>query len=187
MLVFFGDSNTWGFDPRSYIGGRYPRGTRWTGLVEDALGEKVLNLGLNGRVIPGRGAGLELGEGGRLIIMLGTNDILNGESAAGCARRMARFLSLTPCPPGRLLLTAPVPLERGAWVDGERQVEESRRLAGEYGRLARDIGAHFADAGLWGAPLAYDGVHLTPEGHVKFAEGMIDALGRAFGYVRRGL
>ena len=37
------------------------------------------------------------------------------------------------------------------------------------------------------APLAYDGVHLSPEGHVKFAEGMIDALGRAFGYVRRGL
>lgn len=108
MLVFFGDSNTWGFDPRSYIGGRYPRGTRWTGLVEDALGEKVLNLGLNGRVIPGRGAGLELGEGGRLIIMLGTNDILNGESAAGCARRAsspsrpARRDACCSRPPSRL-------------------------------------------------------------------------------------
>ena len=30
-IICFGDSNTWGYDPRSYIGEQYPRNVRWQG------------------------------------------------------------------------------------------------------------------------------------------------------------
>ena len=50
-LLCYGDSNTYGYDPRSYLGGRYPKTVRWTGLL-DAEGWKVINKGENGRSIP---------------------------------------------------------------------------------------------------------------------------------------
>ena len=28
-LLCYGDSNTYGYDPRSYLGGRYPDSIRW--------------------------------------------------------------------------------------------------------------------------------------------------------------
>lgn len=50
-LLCYGDSNTYGYDPRSYLGGRYPESVRWTGLL-NALGIKVITEGENGRSIP---------------------------------------------------------------------------------------------------------------------------------------
>ena len=51
VLLCYGDSNTCGHDPRSYLGGRYPESVRWTGLP-DALGIKAITEGENGRSIP---------------------------------------------------------------------------------------------------------------------------------------
>jgi len=28
-LILFGDSNTYGYDPRGFLGGRYPEKVRW--------------------------------------------------------------------------------------------------------------------------------------------------------------
>ena len=50
-IVCFGDSNTYGYDPRSYLGGRYPEFIRWTGLLK-AAGWEVWNKGENGLSIP---------------------------------------------------------------------------------------------------------------------------------------
>src|SRR4051794_39188438 len=49
VVVAFGDSNTWGYDPAS--GARLPPETRWTGAVGTALGSgyRVVEEGLNGR------------------------------------------------------------------------------------------------------------------------------------------
>ena len=44
-LICFGDSNTWGYDSRSYLGGRYDEGTRWPCLLSSALGAEVRELG----------------------------------------------------------------------------------------------------------------------------------------------
>ncbi len=33
-ILCFGDSNTYGYDPRSYLGGRYPASVRWTALLK---------------------------------------------------------------------------------------------------------------------------------------------------------
>ena len=32
-ILCLGDSNTYGYDPRSYVGGRYPETVRWTGRL----------------------------------------------------------------------------------------------------------------------------------------------------------
>ena len=37
-LLCYGDSNTYGFDPRSYFGGRYPAEVRWTHRLAQATG-----------------------------------------------------------------------------------------------------------------------------------------------------
>lgn len=50
-ILCFGDSNTYGHDPRFYLGGRYPKSVRWTGRFETE-GWEVLNAGKNSRSIP---------------------------------------------------------------------------------------------------------------------------------------
>ena len=52
-IVCVGDSNTYGYDPRSYLGGRYGTDVRWTRLLSNA-GWDVVNLGVNGAEIPRR-------------------------------------------------------------------------------------------------------------------------------------
>ena len=50
-IVCFGDSNVYGYDPRSWLGGRYENGVRWTSLLGSA-GWEVKNEGFNGQEIP---------------------------------------------------------------------------------------------------------------------------------------
>src|SRR5699024_1386873 len=42
-IICFGDSNTWGYDPRSYIGEQYPRNVRWQGRLAALPGLDVVN------------------------------------------------------------------------------------------------------------------------------------------------
>lgn len=188
-LLCFGDSNTYGYDPRSCFGGRYPAEIRWTGLLAQATGWEVLNAGQNGREIPRRA--VELAHVDQLLtncapldglaIMLGSNDLLQQPSmtAAAAAGRMAGFLRhvLERCPPEMVLLIAPPPMRRGEWVTEERLLIESKALAGVYAALAGQLGARFADAGQWDVELLFDGVHFSPAGHQAFARGMQAALG----------
>jgi lysophospholipase L1-like esterase len=88
-ILFFGDSNTWGYTPGT--GERYPADVRWTSVAARALGEPYhcIECGINGRTTvyedPWRGCRrgsdaldyelvantpLDL-----LVIMLGTNDL----------------------------------------------------------------------------------------------------------------
>lgn len=53
-ILFYGDSNTYGYDPADWTEGRYPKNLRWTEIVSKALSEKweIREEGLNGRRIP---------------------------------------------------------------------------------------------------------------------------------------
>ena len=51
-LFCFGDSNTYGYDPRSPLGERYPAAYRWVDLLAEKLDCSVVNAGENGREIP---------------------------------------------------------------------------------------------------------------------------------------
>ena len=55
-------------------------------------------------------------------------------------------------------------------------VEESKELSRQYKALAAQRGIQFADAGEWDIELAYDGVHFTEEGHMRFAGGLASCL-----------
>lgn len=184
-LLCFGDSNTYGYDPRSYIGERYPADVRWTGLLGSSY--TVVNAGQNGRGIPRRAAEtsavrdlLEQERPDVSLVMLGTNDLLQtpGITAADTAERMERFLRpLLDVPCGsRFLLIAPPPMVPGAWVTEARLLTDSAALSGAYRALAARLGTAFADAGAWQVSLAFDGVHFTEAGHHAFAAGLADVV-----------
>ena len=184
-LLCYGDSNTYGYDPRSYLGGRYPKTVRWTGLLE-AEGWKVINKGENGRSIPRLSREIDAAvqticgtEADILAVVLGSNDLLQGSTAKVCGERMERFLSaiLTRAPETpNILLIAPPPMAPGAWASDPETVEESRKLAGPFEATAHQLGVSFADAGAWNIGLSFDGVHFSEKGHLSFAKGIQKAL-----------
>lgn len=167
-ILCYGDSNTFGFDPRSFLGGRYAADCRWVDLLAAETGWEVRNNGMNGREIPRR-APVFSASADLLVIMLGTNDILQGCRAEEAAARMDTFLASLVFPKEQVLLIAPPPLVQGEWVTEQRLIEESVKLATTYRELALRQGVRFLDAGEWGVPMAFDGVHFTEEGNRVFA------------------
>ena len=117
-LICFGDSNTYGYDPRGFWGGRYACENRWTDLLAQQTGIHVENLGTNGAEIPSGADAIipQLRESDFLLVMLGTNDLLQGLSPVETAARMKIFLQQLLPRHRRILLIAPPPMKRGAWV-----------------------------------------------------------------------
>ena len=193
---FYGDSNTFGYDPADYYVGRYDRAQRWTYLLEKALqGEwEIVEDGMPGRVIPAAGAYREYW--GRRVeaelpidlfgIMLGTNDLLGtrNPSAAKTAREMDGAITLIQglgIP--EILLIAPPKIEltdvsfEASYVAGDRSCaqiyrDESRELTRLYRELAERKGIRFADASSWDLDFAFDAIHLSEKGNEIFAGEM---------------
>ena len=170
-LLCFGDSNTYGYDPHSYFGDRYPADVRWADLLAQETGWEVQNAGMNGRMIP-TAPTVRLPDADVLVVMLGSNDLLQGADVSTVAKRMEAFLSQIPCEPEKILLVAPPPMKLGEWVQEESLVHSSKKLAYWYQISAKKLGCHFADAGQWEIDLTFDGVHFSEEGHKAFADGM---------------
>ena len=173
-ILCFGDSNTYGYDPRGYYGDRYGAQDRWVDLLAKQTGHEIVNGGANGRDIPHFSNISNLlapyGSVDMLLIMLGTNDLLQGCTAKEAAERMACFLqTVIPCCK-RILLIAPPPMKRGAWVSTNELVTESVDLAEEYRLLAQKLNIPFVDTLQWSIDLTFDGVHFTEDGHHTFAD-----------------
>ena len=172
QILCFGDSNTYGFDPRSYVSNRYPAKDRWPDLLAEQTGYTVINAGVNGMSIPTASHALgmlaEYAQADMLLMMLGTNDLLQGFSAKEAAKKMETCISgiLPRCK--QITLIAPPPMKRGAWVPNDSLVSESCQLAEEYRSLAQKFSIAFADTQYWNLDLAYDGVHFTESGHHTF-------------------
>lgn len=164
-IICYGDSNTFGYNPRGYFGGRYDH--PWPQILARKLGCTVLNWGENGREIPGKAVEFPA-DADVLMIMLGTNNLLQGASPEMVCDAMARFLGSLD--PDKVFLLAPPPMKPGAWVPDQRLIDNSRALARCCRVLANQLGVRFADTGQWDVPLAYDGVHLTEDGHGILAE-----------------
>ena len=186
-ILCFGDSNTYGYDPRSFFGDRYPAQCRWVDLLAWKLGCETVNAGLNGRTIPKREEEWVLFRRllaaqepvDLLVILLGTNDLLQGNPPEAVADRMERFCNQMELEKSKILLIGPPILQLGEWVPSRELVEASATLNKAYKALSERLCLDFVDAGAWNIPLAFDGVHFTEEGHRKFAE----ALG---GYLNKG-
>ena len=174
-IICFGDSNTYGYDPRGYFGGRYDGDSRWVDILASETGWTVSNMGENGREIPSAAPVLPE-DTDLLIIMLGTNDLLQGRSPEQAAEKLNRFLSGISLDRNKILLIAPPPVQLGAWVPNQQLIDDSRTFAQLCQTLAEHLGIRFADAGKWDIPLAYDGVHFTEQGHKTFAAELLEEL-----------
>ena len=174
-VICFGDSNTYGYDPRGYFGGRYDADSRWVDTLAEETGWTVCNMGQNGREIPPTAPTFPA-DTDLLIVMLGTNDLLQGRSPEQAAERLERFLAAVPLDRSKILLIAPPPVPLGAWVPSPQLIDESRAFARLCQALAEQLGIRFADAGRWDIPLAYDGVHFTEQGHRTFATKLLEEL-----------
>lgn len=174
-VICFGDSNTYGYDTRGYFGGRYDAGCRWVDILAAETGWTVCNMGQNGREIP-VAAPTFPADTDLLIVMLGTNDLLQGRSPEQAAERLERFLVGISMDRGKILLIAPPPVALGAWVPSQQLIDDSRTFARLCQDLAKQMGIRFADAGRWDIPLAYDGVHFTGQGHKAFATKLLEEL-----------
>lgn len=183
-ILCLGDSNTYGYDPRSFLGSRYPKEISWTGRLERE-GREVLNCGQNGQSIYRPAAFPWLaplltsrGKPDRILLMLGTNDLLQGAKPEDCGKSMETLLNflLEQAQGARLLLIAPPPMQPGDWVETRELIDRSRRLADVYRDVAEKLGVDFADAGSWDVELCFDGVHFSPAGHAAFARGLVQIL-----------
>ena len=111
-----------------------------------------------------------------LIVMLGTNDLLQGRSPEQAVERLERFLTSLSLDQSKILLIAPPPVTLGAWVPSQQLIDSSRAFAQLCRVLAERMGIRFTNAGKWDIPLAYDGVHFTEQGHRAFAAGLLEEL-----------
>ena len=174
-ILCFGDSNTYGYDPRSYLGDRYPQQHRWVDLLSQKIGCKVINAGENGREIPCNVVDLHrfaflLSEWmplDLLIIMLGTNDLLQGNTTETVCMRMEYFLKFI-----ELILF----IFKGEWVSEQKLIDSSVAISFEYKSLCERLGVRFVDTTTWDIPMTFDGVHFAEEGHSAFANGLANYL-----------
>lgn len=188
--LVYGDSNTYGTDPAAGrgSGGRYGPEGRWPDILAKALaGEwEIVTEALPGRCIPAMdfewedfaGAAARCGRLDRFAVMLGTNDYLSmpRPDPEAVAERMERFLTRAlagPLAGVPALVIAPPCLDFGDDRYYGRYNTVSGVLSQALERCAARLGAAFADAGR--LPLAPDGIHLTPQGHVLLAERVLAA------------
>ena len=186
-ILCFGDSNTYGYDPRSYFGSQYPAEYRWVDLLAQKLGCKAVNAGENGREIPRREGELQRFDlmlsnqkpMDLLIVMLGGNDLLQGNSVEIVVQRMEVFLARIPLEKAQIVLIAPPLMKPGTWVTDERLLEDCVRLNAAYGTVAQKLGVHFVDATDWDIDVTFDGVHYSEKGHKTFAKNLYLALSQS--------
>ncbi len=201
-IVCFGDSNTWGYNPRTAQ--RFAEDVRWTGLLQERLGEdyRIIEEGQNGRTI----ATEDPCEGEKngmttivpclesqkpfdlLILMLGTND-LKGKfhycamDVAGemelMLEKIHTYAAYHMANPPRILLVSPVHVGkeiRDSWLgdcfEYERAVKISGELAGWYRQLAEKYGCDFLDAAEYAKAGKTDSIHLEEEGHRALADAL---------------
>ena len=177
-ILCLGDSNTYGFDPRSYIGSRYPSNVRWTGLLQEQSRE-IINCGQNGLMIPQERDFPEIiimiqnrRPLDKIVVMLGSNDLLNGASANTAAARMEKMIQSLETIFRDIVLVSPPPMQKGEWVQSNEIIIESKLLGKLYRQIAEKYHLIFADAGDWNVELTFDGVHFSPAGHASFANGI---------------
>ena len=194
-ILFYGDSNTYGYDPRVFGGGRYPASVRWPDRLKALAGDgwDILVNAMNGRQIPQGTAIQQVLEMIRIAaadqetlwfaVMLGTNDLFyisSDNASLGTAQRMDVFLkevrkAFQDLP---ILLIAPPKIGRQESRDPmeRRYFQESRQLARYYQLLAMQHKTSFVSAWAWDLLISYDGVHLTEEANLLFAEKMEQVL-----------
>ena len=204
-ILFYGDSNTFGYDPSGF-GGRYPEDVRWADILAEEMKDSlvVVPRGMNGRTIPASSweydAVDSMIKGANpldyLAIMLGTNDVLLTMKPewTKAARDMENLIyhikdgvsqgkyRARSGGEGRgdfeiILITPPIIFPESPEGSPFKMYEEnSVKLAEAYRELAGRESLILVDAAEWYVDLAFDGVHLSEAGSIEFGKKMELAL-----------
>lgn len=192
-ILFFGDSNTWGHDPKD--GTRLQN--RWTVLLKDMLKNyEIVDDGVCGRAVKYRIPDNEETDGltvfrkrytesdnkyQLVVIMLGTNDTLNinhytPEEIADDIKIMVReyrekhgnvkFLLAAPIHISQRCMEHPVFSE----LYSMNSVQASREFAKYISAAAKDENTYFMDAAQYARPSEIDGIHMEESEHKKLAQ-----------------
>jgi lysophospholipase L1-like esterase len=204
VIVAFGDSNTWGYDPATGV--RFPRAQRWPSVLQRELGAdfEVIAEGLNGRttvhddpIEPYRcgadalpaclmsHAPLDL-----VILSLGCNDLKKrfSVSAFDIAEGAARLIFLTRAygqsadgRPPRILLVAPPPFAKLTNYSEmfEGGSEKSVLLGQRYRDIAERESVAFLDAGQVIRCSDLDGIHYEVDQHELLGLAVAEAVREA--------
>ncbi|MDD6310956.1 MAG: GDSL-type esterase/lipase family protein [Firmicutes bacterium] len=176
-IICYGDSNTYGWDPSNLWGTpyRFP----WPTVLANGLGVETVNMGEPGRCIPvscgmdnlnallEKHAPVDL-----VIVMLGTNDILNA-MGAGISRIVDRMDQLLVNLSGQNVLLIEIPPA----TTGNGMIDEAvPRVNEEFKKLAQLRNVRFLSLEGVNIPLAFDGIHLTEVAHANLANHIISAI-----------
>lgn len=204
-ILLYGDSNTWGYDPRTE--GRYDETTRWAGVLARTLGAgyTIIEEGLNGRTTV---LDDPLGEGKNgktylgpcldshwpldvVVLMLGTNDLKHrfGLSAFDIAKGvrvlvetiLTRGAGLEGGLPKLLLLSPPHLNPQGLGESFAGGVEKSHGLAACYEEVARELGCEFFDVATLIGSSPVDGVHWERNAHKRVGLELAQRVRSMFG------
>lgn len=199
-ILCFGDSNTWGHDPVDCS--RLER--RWTVMIDEMLDNcEIVQDGVCGRATKLRindewdtdglsvfrdkylkNNGLDL-----VIIMLGTNDLLNendftveetGEHLRTMIKEMRESLGVDA---PEVLLISPILISADmmkhpvfSTLYSEKSVINSNRFAEVIEKVATEEKAHFLDASKVSSPSAIDGIHMESSEHQKLADAVAEKI-----------
>lgn len=202
-LLFYGDSNTFGKIPMKVRGSnaRYPADVRWTGLIRQALADKVdvIEEGLSSRdtvhddPIDGREKNglaylrpclfshmpIDV-----IVLMLGTNDLKTrfsvtpADIAFSVERLITEIKSCHVGPNGsdpKLIVLCPAPIEEIGFLGSifVGGAAKSRQLSPYYREVAEKQGALFLDVGQVVKVSKVDGVHFEADQLPKLAAAVL--------------
>ncbi|HAO99225.1 MAG TPA: hypothetical protein DCQ83_04200 [Fibrobacteres bacterium] len=197
-VLCYGDSNTWGFAPG--MGTRYPKDTRWTGVLAKTLGEgyDVIEEGLNGRTTVQNDPFEEYRNGkdyllpclwshqplDMVVLMLGVNDlkVRFGVTAQDVAKGAALLVKMINSSGAgikgkspALLLMAPPPVAKlkGYYLEMFSGAEaKSLRLGEYYAVVAKEAGCDFLDTATVIVSSPLDGIHFDAGEHLKLGQAV---------------
>ncbi len=177
-ILFYGDSNTYGYDPRGPVPGRYDEKKIWPMIAGDCIADsEVFIEALNGRRLPSSDFDFEVifaaidrcEEVDVLGIMLGTNDYICSlmPEPDVVAAKMEDVIKKIKAkyPDLRILLIAPPPVKTATVCGMQKYDTTDGRLSKAYEKTAEKMGTYFFDAAKEPLSMAFDGVHLSEDGH----------------------
>ncbi len=204
-ILCYGDSHVWGFIPGSFdantgLSKRHPRNKRWTGVLQELLGNNyyVIEEGINGRttdldeITPGRpnrngfallSAAFDAHYPVDLVIfMLGSNDTkiqfnraVNETKEA--MRKLIHFTKTSALHQPKILLIAAPPIIKIATLHPQltdESVEKSTMLGALYQTLAKEENCAYLDASQIVTASELDGVHFDEQQCTLLAQAVAE-------------
>ena len=203
-ILCFGDSNTYGHNPKDCS--RLDK--RWTRLIRPILGDdyEIIEEGLCGRTSVFSVDTNQPGWEGStvikpvlcthkpfdlLIIMLGTNDLLLGAhtDVDGSANGIETLINMArECIDSKILIISPILIDEAIadhptfseLYGGTRACGLSEQFAEKFKTVADKNGCEFMNAAEFAKASKLDGVHMDSENHAKLAAAIADKIKEIF-------